>query len=129
MKKIIVDFDSTIHVRGCDIDDAFALFFLLKKEDVEIPLVTTSFGNSNEDRIYESTTKMFRDLSIDIPLKKGGDLLLRSGGIDKRARGPLRRLEYIEFGSHDEYDEGPYSGDGSREVELLCRHGRDHRSP
>ncbi len=72
MKKIIVDFDSTIHVRGCDIDDAFALFFLLKKEDVEIPLVTTSFGNSNEDRIYESTTKMFRDLSIDIPLKKGG---------------------------------------------------------
>lgn len=72
MKKIIVDFDSTIHVRGCDIDDAFALFYLLKKKDVAIPLVTTSFGNSNEDRIYESTAKMFCDLGIEIPLKKGG---------------------------------------------------------
>lgn len=72
MKKVIVDFDNTINVRGCDIDDAFALFFLLSIKEIEVVGITTTFGNSFEDKTYESTIKMNSDLGIDIPVKKGG---------------------------------------------------------
>ncbi|WP_308551905.1 nucleoside hydrolase [uncultured Peptoniphilus sp.] len=72
MKKVLVDFDNTINVRGCDIDDAFALFFLLSHKDVEVVGITTTFGNSNEDDTYNSTVMMNKDLGIEIPLKKGG---------------------------------------------------------
>ena len=72
MKKVLVDFDNTINVRDCDIDDAFALFFLLSHKGVEVVGITTTFGNSNEDDTYNSTVMMNSDLGIDIPLKKGG---------------------------------------------------------
>lgn len=72
MKKLIVDFDCAINVKGCDLDDAFALLYLLSCEDVDVLLVTTSFGNTTEDNVYIATKKMFDDLKIDVPLLRGG---------------------------------------------------------
>lgn len=50
MKKVVVDFDNSININNCDIDDAFAFFFLLSHKDVEIIGITTIFGNSTEDK-------------------------------------------------------------------------------
>lgn len=72
MKKVIIDFDCTINVRGCDLDDAFACLYLLSSKDVDVKMITTSFGNSNEDKVYESSKKMIEDFNIDVPLYKGG---------------------------------------------------------
>lgn len=71
-KKVIIDFDCTINVRGCDLDDAFACLYLLSSKDVDVKMITTSFGNSNEDKVYESSKKIIEDLNIDVPLYKGG---------------------------------------------------------
>lgn len=70
--KVIVDFDNTINVKGCDVDDAFALFFLMSVPEVEIIQVTTSLGNSDELSVWKSTQKMWEDLKIDLPLAQGG---------------------------------------------------------
>lgn len=72
MKKVIIDTDCTIDVKGCDLDDAFAILFLLAHPDIDVILITTTFGNNNEDVTYRATKKMLYDLNIDIPLVKGG---------------------------------------------------------
>ncbi|MDO5718052.1 MAG: nucleoside hydrolase [Tissierellia bacterium] len=71
MRKIIVDFDNTFTIEGRDIDDLIAFLYLYEKEDIEIPFVTTTFGNSNQDEIYNSTLQCFKDLGIDIPVYRG----------------------------------------------------------
>ncbi|MDU4025522.1 MAG: nucleoside hydrolase [Anaerococcus sp.] len=72
MKKIIIDTDCTIDVKGCDLDDAFAILFLIAHPDIEVKLITTTFGNNNEDVSYKATRRMLDDLNINIPLIKGG---------------------------------------------------------
>ena len=79
MKKVIIDTDCTIDVKWCDLDDAFAILYLLAHPEVDVKLVTTTFGNSNEDITYDATKKMFEDLDIDVPLIKGG-LYINDGG-------------------------------------------------
>ncbi|MCI7239671.1 MAG: nucleoside hydrolase [Anaerococcus sp.] len=71
MKKVVVDFVNSININNCDIDDAFALFFLLSHKDVEVIGITTTFGNSTEDKTYDATIEMARDLNINIPIIKG----------------------------------------------------------
>lgn len=80
MKKVIIDTDCTIDVKGCDLDDAFAILYMIANPNVDVRLVTTTFGNNNEDVTYKATKKMFDDLSIDIPLVKGG-LYTNDGGV------------------------------------------------
>lgn len=72
MKKVIIDTDCTIDVKGCDLDDAFAILFLLAHPEIDVRLITTTFGNNNEDVTYRATKKMLDDLKLDIPLVKGG---------------------------------------------------------
>lgn len=72
MKKVIVDFDCAINLKGCDLDDAFALLYLLSCRDVDVVLVTTSFGNTTEEDVFIATKKMFEDLNIQVPLFRGG---------------------------------------------------------
>lgn len=79
MKKVIIDTDCTIDVKGCDLDDAFAILYMIANPNIDVRLVTTTFGNNNEDVTYKATKKMFDDLSIDIPLVKGG-LYTNDGG-------------------------------------------------
>lgn len=72
MKRIIFDCDNTMGLYGKDVDDGLALLYLLGRKDVEIIGVTTTFGNSTVEKVYNNTVKMFNELSIrHIPLKKG----------------------------------------------------------
>lgn len=73
MKKVIVDFDNTFGVYGRDLDDALALLYLIKSENIDPVLVTTSFGNDKADIVKEATIKLFTDLNIDIPLSFYGE--------------------------------------------------------
>ena len=72
MKKVIIDTDCTIDVKGCDLDDAFAILYLIAHPYIDVRLITTTFGNNNEEVTYNATKKMLEDLNLDIPLVKGG---------------------------------------------------------
>ncbi|MCI5675221.1 MAG: nucleoside hydrolase [Firmicutes bacterium] len=72
MIKLIIDFDNSINIKGCDVDDAFALFLLISSPEVEIELVSTTHGNSDEFSIYKSTLNMFDELGLCYELAKGG---------------------------------------------------------
>lgn len=72
MKKIIFDCDNTMGVKGCDVDDGLALIYLLGKENIDICGITTTYGNSDIDTVYNNTALMLRELGKDdIPLLKG----------------------------------------------------------
>ncbi|KXZ39936.1 Inosine-uridine nucleoside N-ribohydrolase [Alkalithermobacter thermoalcaliphilus JW-YL-7 = DSM 7308] len=72
MIKIIFDFDNTMGVEGCDVDDGLALLYLLGRSDVKILGITTTYGNSTIDTVHNNTIEMFKDLNIShIPLYKG----------------------------------------------------------
>lgn len=72
MHKILFDCDNTMGVKNCDVDDGLTLLYLLGREDINILGVTTTFGNSQIDIVYNNTKKMFDELNInDIPLLRG----------------------------------------------------------
>lgn len=73
MKKIIVDFDNTFTEEGRDIDDLIAFLYLYTRSDVIVPFVTTTFGNSIEDVVYECTKTVFDKLNINIPIFRGNN--------------------------------------------------------
>lgn len=71
---IILDFDNTMGLSKRDVDDGLTLLYLLGRGDVNIKLITTSFGNDGVDEVYENTKGMLRDLKVDIPLVKGRNI-------------------------------------------------------
>lgn len=70
-KRIIIDFDNTMGVRGCDIDDGLALLFLLGAEGVRVEAACTAFGNSSIDVVHDNTVRMLREWDLDIPVHRG----------------------------------------------------------
>jgi purine nucleosidase len=71
-KRIIVDCDNTMGINGCDVDDGLALLYLLGKEDIEIRGITTTYGNSSVDIVFNNTKQMLMELGReDIELFKG----------------------------------------------------------
>ena len=70
-KRIIIDFDNTMGVRGCDIDDGLALLFLLGTEGVRVEAACTAFGNSSIDAVHDNTARMLREWDLDIPVHRG----------------------------------------------------------
>jgi inosine-uridine nucleoside N-ribohydrolase len=73
MLKVIFDCDNTMGIYGKDVDDGLALLYLLGSSQVNLLGVTTTYGNSNIEDVYENTVKMLReDLGIKhIPVLKG----------------------------------------------------------
>lgn len=72
MKKVLFDCDNTMGLPGRDVDDGLALLYLLGREDVELKGVTTTYGNSSLEEVFENTKVMFKELDIEnIPLIKG----------------------------------------------------------
>lgn len=73
MKNIVFDCDNTFGVRDCDVDDGLALLYLLGDPDARLLGVTTTFGNSRLDTVYETTRKMLRELGREeLPVRRGG---------------------------------------------------------
>ncbi|WP_432663046.1 nucleoside hydrolase [Wukongibacter baidiensis] len=72
MHKILFDCDNTMGVKNCDVDDGLTLLYLLGRQDIDLIGVTTTFGNSQIDIVYNNTEKMFNELNINnVPLLKG----------------------------------------------------------
>lgn len=72
MKRIVMDFDNTMGVQGCDVDDGLALLALLGSPDLcTVEGLTTTYGNSTIDVVYQNTLRMKEDLKLDIPVFKG----------------------------------------------------------
>jgi purine nucleosidase len=72
MKKVLFDCDNTMGMSGRDVDDGLALLYLLGREDVELKGLTTTYGNSSLDEVFQNTKTMFKELNIEnIPLIKG----------------------------------------------------------
>jgi len=71
-KRVIVDFDNTMGIPGCDIDDGLALLFLLGcPAQVEVIAATTTYGNNLTGTVYMNTRRLFADWSLDIPVFRG----------------------------------------------------------
>ena len=71
MKKIILDQTTPWVCNGKDVDDGRPLV-PFRKDDVNLLGLTTTFGNSTIDEVYNNTLNMFNELGIThIPLKKG----------------------------------------------------------
>lgn len=73
MKKIILDCDNTIGINGCDVDDGLALLYLLGSSSSNTIGITTTYGNSVLEEIYENTKIFLKEIGYEsIPLLKGG---------------------------------------------------------
>lgn len=70
-KKVIVDFDNTFSLEGCDLDDIVALLYLLTSEKVEVPFVCTTFGNSTLDNVNKCTEDFFKLVGINLKIYSG----------------------------------------------------------
>ncbi|WP_099203370.1 nucleoside hydrolase [Miniphocaeibacter massiliensis] len=75
MKKVIVDCDNTIGIKGCDVDDGLAILYLLGCENIDIKGITVTYGNSDIDTVYENTQKFLEEINrFNIPLIKGSGI-------------------------------------------------------
>lgn len=72
-KRIIVDFDNTMGIKGCDVDDGLALLFLLGSEGAIVEAACTTFGNNSLSAVHENTLRLFGELGLSIPVYKGAD--------------------------------------------------------
>lgn len=70
-KRIIVDFDNTLGVRGCDVDDGLALLGLLGTEGISIEAACTCYGNSDIETVTRNTERWFAEMGISIPIHRG----------------------------------------------------------
>ena len=72
VKRIIVDFDNTMGVRGRDVDDGLALLYLIgNPELVEVEAACTAYGNATIDIVHENTLRLFKEWHLDIPVYRG----------------------------------------------------------
>lgn len=71
VKQVIIDFDNTMGVPGCDVDDGLALLFLLGDEEAEVLGVCTTYGNSTIDVVHGNTVRLFAELGVEIPVYRG----------------------------------------------------------
>ena len=72
MKNIILDFDNTMGVRGCDVDDGLALLYLLgNPERCRVLAACTTYGNAGIDVVDANTRALFEKLGLNIPVYRG----------------------------------------------------------
>lgn len=71
-KKVIFDCDNTMGIKGCDVDDGLALLYLLGKKNIEVFGITTTYGNSSINTVYNNTRTMLEDIGrTDLRVFKG----------------------------------------------------------
>lgn len=82
MKKILIDCDNTIGLKDCDMDDALAIMYLLGNPQATVLGITTTYGNNEEDKVYDCTRKLLADLSLShIPVVSGEGTLGSRGSL------------------------------------------------
>lgn len=73
MQKVIIDFDNTMGIEGCDLDDGLALLYLLGCQNIEVVGACTTYGNSNLAAVHQNTLALFKSWGLNIPVYKGTD--------------------------------------------------------
>lgn len=75
MKHVVYDCDNTLGIRFSDVDDGLALLYLMAEtEMVDLLGITTTYGNSREDKVYAATRRMLKECGREeLPVVRGGD--------------------------------------------------------
>ena len=89
--QVILDFDNTMGIAGCDIDDGLALLYLLGCADADILGCTCAYGNSDMDTVYANTADLFAKLHLDLPFYEGAHAPCDAHGTES-ARSPASRF-------------------------------------
>lgn len=71
-KLVVIDFDNTMGLDGCDVDDGLALLYLLGHAGVQVVGACTTYGNSTLDAVQGNTLRLFAQLGLDVPVFRGG---------------------------------------------------------
>ena len=72
-KRVVVDFDNTIGIPQCDIDDALALFTLLgNPAKATLEGITTTYGNSTIENVNRATDWLTKKLGLEVDVNYGG---------------------------------------------------------
>lgn len=132
--RLIIDFDNTFGVPGCDVDDGLALLYLLGCEDVSIEAICTTYGNSELEVVHANTLRLLDAWGVDVPVLRGAAGPLGRG---ERGEGPsdaarflveaLRRepgaLDVLATGSTTNLGQAcalaPDALDGARSITLM----------
>lgn len=72
MKRIIVDFDNTLGISECDVDDGLALLYLMGCGNTKVEGICTTHGNSTIDAVHDNTRKMIAQWNLDFAIYRGG---------------------------------------------------------
>ena len=88
-KKVVIDFDNTMGVKGCDVDDGLALLYLLGCPNVELMGACTTFGNNTLETVHENTRRLFSRLGLKAPAYHGG---ANPNDLDNEASAFLARI-------------------------------------
>lgn len=70
-KRLIIDTDPNIHMRGKDIDDALAILFCIASPELEVEGLTINFGNVKAPVGHEAAVDILRAAGADIPVMQG----------------------------------------------------------
>ncbi|MBN2026028.1 MAG: nucleoside hydrolase [Actinobacteria bacterium] len=70
-KRIIIDTDPNIHLRGKDIDDALAILFCIASTELEVEGLTINFGNVKAPVGYQAARDILAAVDADIPIMRG----------------------------------------------------------
>lgn len=68
---VILDFDNTMGVPDCDVDDGLALLHLLGCDDVDVLGLCTSYGNSTIEIVQDNTLRMLNEWKLNLPVYRG----------------------------------------------------------
>ena len=72
-KRIVVDFDITMGVPGCDVDDGLALLMLLGNSGLcTVEGLCASYGNSDIGTTYDTARRIAETWRLDVPVLRGG---------------------------------------------------------
>jgi inosine-uridine nucleoside N-ribohydrolase len=70
-RRLLVDTDPNIGLRGKDIDDALALLFCIASPELELEGITINFGNVGTPIGFQAANDLLRAVGADIPVIQG----------------------------------------------------------
>jgi purine nucleosidase len=85
-KRLLIDTDPNVHVRGKDIDDALAILFCIASPELEVEGITVNFGNVKAPVGFQAAREIAQAAGVDIPVVLGassaGDLGKKNEAVD-----------------------------------------------
>ena len=70
-RRLLIDTDPNVHMRGKDIDDALAILFCIASPEVKVEGITVNFGNVKAPVGFQAARDVLQAAGADIPLLQG----------------------------------------------------------